>query len=90
MYSWKNITKKTITKVKKNRFLVVWNYLSIHYSKSSRFDQATSLALKIGHALIYGRKINFAQLIFDDLVAKITKKSRKSVPYSQFLNAILF
>ena len=64
----------------------------IHWlsGKYKTFDQATITDLQIAHALIFGRPIDFANLIFSDMVSKVMKNNRDPiVPYTRFISLLL-
>ncbi|KAI3718589.1 hypothetical protein L6452_19466 [Arctium lappa] len=49
------------------------------WGKTDALDRSSPVALEIGKALIYGHKIDTTQLIFNDLVVKITKNTREKI-----------
>ena len=73
----------------------VWNYFFAHIihclsGKSGSFDQATTTDLQIAHALIFGHHIDFAKLIFSNMVVKVKKPNRDPIiPYTRFFSLLL-
>ena len=57
--------------------------------KTGGQDQASRIALIMGVTAIQHCNINYAAVIFDDLVLKLNKRQReKVVPYIRFLSMV--
>ncbi|GJT02599.1 hypothetical protein Tco_0823768 [Tanacetum coccineum] len=66
------------------------NYLSHSGGKTCRHDQISNKDAIILYYLANGVEIDFAKVIWDDIIHKLDKKSReKVVPYPQFISILL-
>ncbi|KAI3715559.1 hypothetical protein L6452_22545 [Arctium lappa] len=86
-------TKGSDTLLRKNMG-VVWNYFFYHIiycisHKTSGWDQSPAAISRLAHALIFMRRIDFAQVIFDSLVTAITPPRTHNVPLPRFISLII-
>ncbi|GKB35934.1 hypothetical protein Tco_0880876 [Tanacetum coccineum] len=65
-------------------------YMSEFWGKTMGFDQITNKDVIILYCLANGIDIDYARLIWEDIINKLNKKTReKVVPYSRFLSLLL-
>lgn len=72
----------------------VWNFLFAHVihclsHKTGGFDQSPSYVTHLAHALIFQRKIDFAQYFFTELATVIATPRRPQVAYHRFISMLI-
>lgn len=79
-------------KIVKSKLVGIWNYLFAIIieclgNKTGSFDQPNHNEKIFAEAVITGRNIDFAGIIFDDLIAKVEDKQREArIPYPRFIS----
>ncbi|KAI3706447.1 hypothetical protein L6452_24196 [Arctium lappa] len=86
-------TKGSGTLLRKNMG-ALWNYFFSHLlyclsHKTSGWDQSPAAITRLAHALIFMRRIDFAQVFFDSLITAISPPRNHNVALPRFISLII-